>query len=1351
MRCAFCKGGNIMQRYTLKKIAALIMAVIISLSSFSSFGMIAFAAGTEGKSLTISFPREGDGNYDGTWGHKKVTFMNGWNLGEINYTNIYTIDSYSGKICYCIEPGTTLRDGDTFTKRDETFWDDYSSEYNDTIKPATIKLLVSRIMQYGYTGNVSLGWRSQNSSDADKLSHAFATQILIWETIVGERDENFNHVSAGSHNAILDILSKNHPLRTRIMNYYNSIVSSVKGHSILPSFCAKSSSKAQTIELEWNGFEYVATLTDSNKVIEDYNFSSDDSNLKFSKSGNKLTITSTVAPTDTVALKATRSNYKRMGLILWSDGKFAPGKGQQDLVSYTQSVTDSSAGYLKIEVSYGSAKIVKTSEDGKVSGISFTISGNGVNKTVTTNSKGEIEIDNLQPGTYTVTEITDDKYETQKSQKVTVISGQTATVNFNNILRRGNLIVTKTAEDNLEEGMRFRLYGTSYSGLPVDECAMVGDDGKAYFEDVLIGTDYTLEEVDTPIRYVIPEKQKAQIEWNKVTQKSVDNNLKKWNLTVTKRDSANGTAQGDGSLAGAVYGIYKGEELIDEYTTDAKGKFTTKYYVCGNDWSLREITPSEGYLIDTTSHHIGAEAEDYTEEYNNLSTTVKERIKEGKIAIIKHSDNGDTQIETPEEGAEFEIFLKSSGSYNKANESERDVIVCDENGFAQSKELPYGIYTVKQTKGWDGRELMKPFDVYIEQDDQIYRYIINNSNFESYLKIIKIDEESGKSIPLAGTGFKIYDPSGKLIKMKYTYPKVTTIDTFYTNNEGYLITPERLPYGEGYSIVEVQAPYGYVLNSEPIYFDITEKDSSEEESVTVVSVKCSNVPQKGKITVGKSGEVFSSVVKSGDVYQPVYEIKGLQDAVFKIIAAEDIYTPDGTFQYSKGTVIDKITTTKEGVATSKTLYLGKYKIKEIQAPHGMVLDTEEKAVEITYAGQNVKITETSMDFYDERQKVKIDLKKTMEQDELFNIGQNKEILSVQFGLFADEDLTASDGKVIPKDGLIEIINCNKKGKAKFITDLPIDTKLYVKEIATDNHYITSDTKYPAVFDYAGQDIATVNIAINEGENIINKMMYGSVKGLKVDRETEESIVGAVFGLFHSNETDLKEETAILITESNEEGVFIFENIPYGDWVIKELAPAEGFLPNEEIYQVSIGTNEEVIDITIVNDRIPEIKTTATVKGKKEVTAKGTITLEDSISYKHLIPGKEYIVKGILMDKATGKPLLIDGKKIRAKTTFIPNDSSGEVTVSFTFDSKIIKEKTDIVVFESLYSDGIELVVHADIKDKGQTVRLVPPIPRVPQTSDESNFGFWIGLLGISLGGLISVVIIYLKKKKDDGE
>lgn len=867
----------------------------------------------------------------------------------------------------------------------------------------------------------------------------------------------------------------------------------------------------------------------------------------------------------------------------------------------------------------------------------------------------------------------------------------------------GNLKLVKTAEDGNVTNIEFTVNGDGYS-----KTAKTNSKGEFELTDLVPGK-YTVTE-HTPTEYAEQKSKTVNVESGKTATVSFSNVLKKWNLTVKKTDAETKSAQGDATLTGAVYGIYNDGKLIDKYTTDKNGSFTISYYLCGDNWTLKEIEPSEGYLLDETEYHIGAEAKKYALENNSVSIVVTEDILKGKIAIIKHTDDGSTKIETPEVGAEFQVYLKSSGSYTKAKESERDTLICDEYGFAETKDLPYGTYTVHQTKGWNGTEFIADFDVFISENNKTYKYLINNASLESYVKIVKVDSETGKQIPYAGAGFQIFAPDRNKVTMKYTYPNFTEIDTFYTNSDGYLITPETLPYGKEYSVVEVQAPYGYVLDSTPIYFDITAGNTTEENGVTIVKTEKKNTPQKGTITVEKTGEIFSNVTSSGEevtIYQTEYSVNGLSSAVFEIYADEDITTPDGTVRVKKDELVATLKTNTKGTATSKQLYLGKYRVVEKTAPYGFVLNKTINHIELTYSGQNEKVTNTLTSFTNDRQKVIIDLTKILEQNEKFNIGSNDEILNVSFGLYADEDLKASNGTVIPENGLLEIITCNEKGKATFTTDLPIGS-YYVKEISTDSHYILSDKKYPVVFEYAGQDTASVHISVNDGDPLGNEIIYGTIKGLKIDRETGENIAGALFGLFSTDETEFTEKTAILTSESNEEGIFTFENVPYGKYIVRELKPAEGYLPNEENYQETVSEDEEVIEITVENDKIPELKTTAAIDGKKEVGATEVFTLEDVITYKHLVPGKEYTVKGVLMDKSTEKELLIDGKKITSEVKLIPEEPTGEVIVSFELDARYIKENTDIVVFESLYSKDKELAVHADIEDEGQAVTVKIP-------------------------------------------
>ena len=221
--------------------------------------------------------------------------------------------------------------------------------------------------------------------------------------------------------------------------------------------------------------------------------------------------------------------------------------------------------------------------------------------------------------------------------------------------------------------------------------------------------------------------------------------------------------------------------------------------------------------------------------------------------------------------------------------------------------------------------------------------------------------------------------------------------------------------------------------------------------------------------------------------------------------------------------------------------------------------------------------------YNERQRVEISLVKTMETDKLFGIGQSGELTHVTFGLYAAEKLVAADGSSIPQDGLIEMVSLNKDGKATCKTDLPFG-RFYLQEISTDSHYQLGDTKYPVLFDYAGQDKKLVKLIANEGAAIENKLIYGSVSGLKVDAN-DKPLSGAVMGLFAASETRFTKDTALLTAVSAEDGRFRFEKIPAGNWLVREIEQPKGFVLSEELFPVTVKEQGQVIEIKIANKLI----------------------------------------------------------------------------------------------------------------------------------------------------------------------
>jgi hypothetical protein len=1080
------------------------------------------------------------------------------------FTELRINDLKAFRTAYCIQFSVGVHTGIGYDQSD-----DYAAFTTEQ------KSMINTALTLGY--NVETGTKYGGSA----IDEYIATQILIWLIAHGQ-------LGTGYETQIVNEFTANSPAAKPI--FYQLRENVVNYHTI-PSFATDDPSAvgAYTHDLKYNesNGKNETTLVDENNVLG--NFAVSYPGVDFSVSGNELHVST--SETEFGTITAEKRLPSSVPGVVTGGTKYWLRDEYQNVVTFdVEGSAEPVKCYFSLEIKAGTLQLVKTSEDGEVSGIPFHISGNGVEKDVVTGPEGIIRVDNLQAGNYTVTEKAPDKYVQPESQQVTIYPGQTSSVNFSNI-------------------------------------------------------------------------------------------LKKFTVDMEKVDSATGEAQGDSTLDGAVYGLFKGETLLDTYTTANGGKFTTKEYPCGPDYSIREISPSEGYLLDETVYPVGAEPGNFTLENNSIPMTATEDVILGSIAITKHTDqpaipdlkepapqsdapaeesnppesvpaedvpveepaesnsveeapassssetpestpvpeeeaasssqpqpapsvssvpeiipaaaslasnasilplsttssNDEVQIEQPEEGAEFQVYLASAGSYENAKESERDLLITDSHGFAKSKSMPYGLYVVHQTKGAEGQKFVPDFSVFISEHGKTYYFILNNPTLTSLIRFEKKDAESGKIIPLAGTAVKIRNAdTGEWVVQHLNYPSPIDIDTFVTDSTGTLMLPQPLPFGN-YELFEQQSPWGYVFDGEPVPFVV---DGTQD----VVTVEKYNVPQKGTITVSKEGEVFKSVVESGGMYQPQYEVQGQPGAVYDITALEDIVTPDGTVHLKAGELAATLTTGSDGTATSEPLYLGRYQILERTAPDGMVIDPEPKEVTLSYAGQEVEITSASVGFVNERQKVEISLQKLLEQDETFSIGMNEEWKNITFGLFAAEELTAADGTSIPADGLMETIGIDENGNAVFKTDIPCGASLYVKEIGTDDHYILSDEKYPVAFEYAGQDVDKVQIQVNNGEAIENTLKRGKVSGWKVDQDGFE-LAGAKIGLFCFDETEFTEETAFLVTESNPIGYFEFDWVPVGNWLVREIAAPKAFVLTEETFPVEITEDGQTIEITIENQII----------------------------------------------------------------------------------------------------------------------------------------------------------------------
>ena len=1225
-----------------KQVIALALVLITVLSLFPANTVLA-ATGDIG-AISFAYTYDSSGN---AMRYNSSAVINGYTAGGAgDYKYRMYVD---GETAFCIQPGVPLHTGDTLKESSSATWNALSTAQ---------KKAVGLALLYGYQGNKG----SLTGSDDEKW---LATQTLVWEFATGCRQATGSYKQTST--TVYQLHFGSNYANSGAKAAYDQIVELLTEHNTTPSFMSESKTGI-TKELSYSGGKYTLTLTDSNGILSDYTLSCSDKNVSITKSGNKLTVSVAAAIDGSARITATRNNVPTVSesakLIAYGDANL------QDVVTGVENA-DSLVAYLNIETPTGTLALKKTSEDGIISGIKFTITGDSFEKTVTTGTDGTISIDGMFPGTYTVTEASYDRYVPQKSQSVTIIGGKTSTVSFSNI-------------------------------------------------------------------------------------------LKKWCVTVSKSDVETGNAQGNATLAGATYGIYKGDELIDSYTTDANGQFTSSYYTCGDNWSVREITPSEGYLLNPESYHIGAESKHYTVEYNSTANDVTEQVIKGNIQLVKHIDkdnedvesDGDSSdgnvgmIEQPEAGAMFEVYLKSAGSFSDAKESERDTLTTDENGYAKTKDLSYGIYIVHQVSGLEGQAFVPDFSVYINQNGQTYYYILNNTAITAKIRIEKRDAETGELIAAEGAGFKILDSNKNYISMSYDYPTPTTINTFFTNDEGWLMLPESLDYGN-YYLEEVQAPHGYILNSDLIEFTVNGNDAT-------VTVTKQDAPQKGKITVVKTGAVYSTVKESDGIYQPVYTMEGLAGAVYEIIAAENIYTLDGTLRAAEGEVVDTVTTDSGGVAVTDLLYLGSYYIQEVTAPDAYTLDSEAKKVELTYAGQEIEVTGLSSVFYNERQKVLIELTKILEQEKSFAVGTDNEIRNVSFGLYAAEELTAVDGTAIPSDGLIEILYVDEDGNGSFTSDLPLGS-YYIKEITTDNHYILSDEQYTVTFAYAGQDTALVTIAVNDG-TIENRLIRGDIEGKKVDEEGN-SLEGALIGLFKTDETEFSDKNALMTATSSEDGSFSFANVVYGEWIVREIKAPTGYILNEKSYLVSISENKQLIEIEIENNLIrgsvqltkvdadypdhiltgAEFEVYTDVNGNKELDKADKLIgklkeVKDGIYQLDNLPYGRYIVKETIApdyfeldDTPYYFSIENDGEIVTVETKagvgFLNAAQSGALKITKTSDDDNIKDISFLVEGTTAIGDKFSETYTTDENGKIEIENLRIGTYTVSEVSNDANAGY----------------------------
>ena len=771
--------------------------------------------------------------------------------------------------------------------------------------------------------------------------------------------------------------------------------------------------------------------------------------------------------------------------------------------------------------------------------------------------------------------------------------------------------------------------------------------------------------------------------------------------------------------------IWLGEDWLISGSDGLISDFGGSYTIPIGTITIQETKAPEGYLLNDTVYVAQTDIVNGTVRTTNLPTddnAAQETPYEGTISIQKFLGGGST-VKTSEPDAEFEIYLTSAGSYNAAPEESRQTITTDANGYAITKRLPYGTYTVHQTKGNNKYYFVDDMEITINENNANYHKILEDSPIEFYIKMVKKDADTGNTVNVAGTTFELYDENGSKISFNtMTSSGMQTIDSFTTDENGCVYTTEKLLKGN-YTLVETKAPDGYVLDSTPVQFTVSEDTYTADGGAEFILVEKSDKAVTGQLTVTKVGEVLdkwdATTADSSNHF--VYKKANISGASFVLTAKEDIRTADNNgYAYRAGDLVAEFTTGADGSSVINNLPLGSYVLTETKAPAGFVLDAAPVDVTLTYAGQTVEIVKDSKTVENERQKIAVDANKT-------DAATMNPLLNTVFALYADEDIVNHDGTVIIKKGaMIERQSTNALGKAVFVSDLPLG-RYIVKEIDSPTGYgnrfeaKTIDATYKSqttkvqTFSYFFEDDHTEIVRTQaldtttgthqgalsadnkyvvsdhvECDNLFPGKTY-TLKGTLTDKETGKALKDI-------NGNDVTESVTFNATGVKQvvTVTFSFEAELAGKTLV---AYEDMFQDGKKIY-----THAD-IDDTEQTVYYPEIHTTATDKASHTHT--GAVdeqtTVTDKVEYKNLIVGNTYEVSGVLMNQETGEALLDkSGEKITAKTTFKAEKSDGTVELAFTFDSSLLAGKS-VVAFEDLYNENIKVAFHTDIKDEGQTV------------------------------------------------
>lgn len=652
----------------------------------------------------------------------------------------------------------------------------------------------------------------------------------------------------------------------------------------------------------------------------------------------------------------------------------------------------------------------------------------------------------------------------------------------------------------------------------------------------------------------------------------------------------------DAEVEGLSFNISGPDGFSKNVVTGKDGKINTTGIKVGQ-YTVKEINIPDRYREPAAQTVNVLKNKKATVSFENI-------VKKGHVELTKYAQPDDSKdtpansngIMNPLKGAEFTAtctdYAKNKDKIKDYDKLFTRTLTTDENGFVRFEDLWFGTWTITETKTPAGYKPIIPITVTIGKDDdgKTFQYSLLDSFDEQKVKIIKIDERTGKSILQAGTTFKVKDlDTGKFINQTVNYPTPTTYEEFLTNNEGYLVLPEVLRENKnGYELHEVKAPYGYAINTTPVHFVVDSTKLVQDGKEQYIKIEMKDKEQMATISVEKSGEVFTNVTTTasehGDVHQPVYEIKGQPNAVYQITAAEEILSADGhkDVVHKKGAKVDEITTDANGKATSKELHLGKYEVVEKTAPDGYVVDKTPIEIELEYKGQNVTVYDVPNQCFNERQKLDLNFTKEMETSE-YNLksGKQDEYKNVVFGIFAKDEVKSQGGASIPADGLVELVKINQDMKAEVTTDFPVltnESKYYVKEMETDNKYLLTDEVFDFTVKYQGQDKKKISIDLNKGKAILNKLKIGGTEISKEDVVDGTPLPDTGIEILD------EDKNVIIQGRTDEDGKFKFEELPVGDYYFREYDAPNGYVIDETPFPFSVKDHGEIVKCVMTNKK-----------------------------------------------------------------------------------------------------------------------------------------------------------------------